>query len=238
MAAAAAAVHPKLHYYRIVTDVGAAPHISDDFLSLTICKPSIRSRANPGDYVMALIGTSGEIGKSLLKTKKMNKERKQFYMAYLYRVSDKIDMREYSDWCEAHAPSKISCAPNFSGNCQYFGPNLEWRPGPHGKHERPRNISGKFSLVSDHYGAWTSHTPYMLSDEEMIKIGLEPEKVKKQGIGQAQLELRSPGQIEELERLISLAPNKAAAGAAAGAGGAGAGRGGARRRTRRQYRRL
>ena len=59
MASAAARI-PRLHYYRIVTDVGAAPHISDDLLSLTICKPRIREYAHPGDYVMALVGVSGE----------------------------------------------------------------------------------------------------------------------------------------------------------------------------------
>jgi hypothetical protein len=240
--ASAAAAAPKLWYYKIVTDVGAAPHISEDYLTLTICKPRIREWARPGDYVMALVAVSGEIGKELLKSKAMNTERKHFYVAYIFKVGDKIPYRNYESWCAAHAPSKISCAPDYSGNCQYFGPDLNWRPGPHSATHRNLDIGGKFSLISDLYGAWTSRTPHMLTDEEIGRLGLTNEKLMKLGIGQHNIELADESQIAELHRLISMAPNKTEVGAAAPSGKkccGGTKKGGKRRshrRTRRSFR--
>ena len=161
---------PKLFVYRIVTDAGVAPHVNNNYLTLTICKPGIRSRAAIGDYVLALV--------ALQHTKLTGKNENRFYKAaYLFEITDKVDMREYEAWCKIHAPGKICTEEVFDGDCQYNS-ELSQRNGPHGPSERNRNISGVASLISNHYAAWTSDRAHTLTDEEIDGIGLNREQVK------------------------------------------------------------
>src|SRR5687767_15829439 len=44
---------PRMYVYKCVVDDGGAPCVDDDLLSLTICKPYIRSSAEKGDLVFA-----------------------------------------------------------------------------------------------------------------------------------------------------------------------------------------
>lgn len=160
----------RLFVYRIVTDVGAAPHISNDHLTLTICKPGIRKSAKAGDYVLALV--------ALQHGKIVGKGEDRYYKAaYLFQVSEVVPMKTYEGWCREHAPNKITDNRHFEGNCQYDA-ELAWRPGPHGPHERNRNIKGCNSLVSKNYAAWTSARPYTIQPEEATAIGLDPEQVR------------------------------------------------------------
>src|SRR6266550_1525544 len=41
----------KLYFYKLVADSGGAPCVTQEFLSLAICKPMIRSTAKAGDVI-------------------------------------------------------------------------------------------------------------------------------------------------------------------------------------------
>lgn len=190
-----------LFVYRIVTDVGAAPHISNDHLTLTICKPGIRKSAKAGDYVLALV--------ALQHGKIVGKGGDRYYKAaYLFQVSEVVPMTAYEDWCTKHAPNKITDNTHFEGNCQYDA-ELAWRPGPHGPHERNRNIKGCNSLVSTNYAAWTSAYPYTIQPEEAEAIGLDPEQVRTATRNFFKVPLDAM-RVEALQRLIAKKPEQAA----------------------------
>lgn len=42
---------PKIFFYKMTHDTGAAPCVENDLLTLAICKPQIRSAASPGDII-------------------------------------------------------------------------------------------------------------------------------------------------------------------------------------------
>ncbi len=165
---------PNLYIYRQSIDSGAAPHVSKQgILSLTICKPDIRRVAKEGDYVMALVSRSDNpkvVGKG---------EDQHYKMSYLFKVNEKIHMRDYLAWCTEHAKNKIpSEETGFMGDCQYDA-NLTYMPGPHGPGERNRNLRGCFSIISHEFGAFTFQHPYTLSLEDMAEIGLDPHMIER-----------------------------------------------------------
>lgn len=164
---------PNLYIYRQKIDSGAAPHVSKQgILSLTICKPDIRRVAKTGDYVMALVSKTGNpkiVGKG---------EDKHYKMSYLFKVNEKIHMREYLAWCTEHAKNKIpSEETEFMGDCQYDA-NLTHMPGPHGPNQRNRNLRGCFSIISHEFGAFTFQHPHTLTLEEVTAIGLDPHMIE------------------------------------------------------------
>jgi hypothetical protein len=163
MAGAAAA--PDLLLYRIVTDGGWAPNISNGVLTLTICKKRIRKRAKVGDYVMALVALSGQKG-----TRKNNVDR-LYNMAYLFQVEAKVPLEEYFDWCEREAPGKIPSAPNYMGNCQ-FARNMSYLPGPHTPEQVEEDKTGCYALVSRNFAAWTTGKARRITPEEREVLGL------------------------------------------------------------------
>ena len=187
----------RLFVYRIVTDAGTAPHISDGYLTLTICKPKIRKAAKNGDYVLSLVAQSNNAMKTLKKSKGVTNEDKHFLAAYLFRVGDVVPMEKYDEWCGAHAPHKLCTAEHFEGNAQY-NKNLKWRPGPHGPGERNRNLSGCNSITSTHFAAWKSSAPHRLTAEELAGLGLTEEEVAKIGIGHKIVDLPDTEMVEKL----------------------------------------
>lgn len=48
----------RIYYYKLTADNGGAPCIKDGLLSLAICKPMIRSSAEPGDLVFGFAANS------------------------------------------------------------------------------------------------------------------------------------------------------------------------------------
>jgi hypothetical protein len=184
----------RLFVYRIVTDSGTAPHISNGYLTLTLCKPGIRKSAKVGDYVLALVALQhGRITGA--------GEDRYYKAAYLFRVTEQVLMDDYEDWCKIHAQSKICTEDYFNGNCQYNRSGAH-RVGPHNVSHRNRDLSGKFSIISDHYAAWTSTKPYTLSDSELDAIELNREQVKKATRNFFTVSLENQTQIDALEKLI------------------------------------
>lgn len=190
---------PRIFVYRQKHDAGIAPHISKDgILTLTICKPQIRLQAKDGDYIMALVATSDN--KNIVGTG----PDKYFKVSYIYRVSEKVHMKDYKNWCSEHAPNKIPNNVTFMGNCQYDA-ELQWMSGPHGPEHAKRNISGCFSVVSREFGAWTFVQPYTLTSSDMEALGIPEEKIRKRGIGHAVYEM-TPDQATFVASLMHSAP--------------------------------
>jgi hypothetical protein len=188
---------PRLFVYRIKTDSGAAPHISDGYLTLTICKPEIRKEAKNGEYVLALVARTSNAMKTLKKEKKVAKNDMPFLAAYLFRVGDVIPMEQYDKWCTDHAPHKLCTEEHFEGNAQY-NKNLKWRPGPHPESFRELDIGGCNSLTSSHFAAWTSTSPHRLTVEEIEGLGLTEEDIVKRGIGHKIVEMPNTVMAERL----------------------------------------
>ena len=194
----------RLFVYRIKTDVGTAPHISDGYLTLTICKSEIRKEAKDGDYVLALVARTSNAMKTLKKT--LPKKDIPFLAAYLFRVGDVVPMEKYDKWCTEHAPHKLCTDDYFEGDAQY-NKDLKWRPGPHPPGERTRNIGGCNSLISTHFAAWTSTSPHRLTKEEITGLGLMEEDVAKLGRPTKIVELPNNEVVERLITSKKYSPN-------------------------------
>jgi len=194
--------NPKLFVYRIVTDAGTAPHISNNYLTLTLCKPGIRKSAKVGDYVLALV--------ALQHTDLTGKAEDRFYKAaYLFCITEQVSMQGYEGWCRTHAPSKICSNNVYNGNCQYNISGAH-RPGPHNESHKNKDLSGKFSLISNHYAAWTSYKPHTLSDSELDSIALSKQQIQTATRNYFTVNLDKPTQIAALEKLINEAVPPAA----------------------------
>ena len=162
---------PKLFVYRIVTDNNVAPHIANNYLTLTLCKPGIRKAAKAGDYVLALV--------ALQHAKLTGKGPDRYFKAaYLFKIDEVIPLKAYTSWCETHAPDKICSLDQFEGNCQYDASGQQTVPWPHPPAYKEKDLSGKFSLTSKFFAAWTSTSPYTLSSDELKQIGLDEEQIK------------------------------------------------------------
>ncbi len=71
---------PRFYVYKCVVDDGGAPCVDEGLLSLTICKPYIRSTAEKGDYIFAF-GSNDDTPKNRL--------------VYIAEVSERIQNAEY-----------------------------------------------------------------------------------------------------------------------------------------------
>src|SRR5262245_1609237 len=84
-----------LFSYRVRHDSGAAPNPFWGTCTLVICKPGIRRKALPGDWV---VGTgshnspAGDLSKCVV---------------YAMRVGRKLTMAEYDEWVAAELPGKL-----------------------------------------------------------------------------------------------------------------------------------
>jgi hypothetical protein len=72
------AAKPAIYVYKVVADIGGAPCVSNNLLSLAICKPKIRKAAGKGSVVFGFGGKEYE-------------ER----LIYIARVTDKLEKEAY-----------------------------------------------------------------------------------------------------------------------------------------------
>lgn len=95
-----------LYSYLVVRDVGFAPNPFGDFLTLATCKPTLRKRAELGDWI---IGTTSKKGH---KTKNM--------LVYAMRVEEKLTFNQY--WADQRFEYK---KPVFNKSLvQCYGDNI------------------------------------------------------------------------------------------------------------------
>jgi len=136
-----------LYSYCIPYDSGAAPNPYWCMCTLVICKPGIRLRAEPGDWVLGLGSAASPIGDI------------SGQVVYAMRITESMPMREYDQLCRHDLRGKIPNwrSRNFQekvGDCIYDfsdGGDPTMRPGVHDERNRRRDLSGENALLSDHF---------------------------------------------------------------------------------------
>lgn len=159
----------RLFSYCIPVDDGGAPNPFYNVCTLTICKPVIRRVANVGDWIVG-VGSRNVNGKDYLGT-----------LVYAMKVTKKMTLQEYEEYCVNHLPNKI---PNIKhkdysrkvGNCIYTYQNnkIEQLPSVHNEDNIPIDVNGKNALLSNHF--------YYFGDKP-IYIPNEYKGIIKQGQG-------------------------------------------------------
>ncbi|MCL2443265.1 MAG: hypothetical protein FWD13_07345 [Treponema sp.] len=159
----------KIFSYVLKIDDGAAPNPFGGLCTLTICKPIIRRKAKIGDWV---IGT-GSKNAMFSNGKKHDLSN---YLVYAMKVTEKMYFKKYDIWCKENLQIKI---PKFDstniieqrGDCIYdfsnFPPIL--RKSVHTEENRKTDVSGKFSLHSNHF-YYFGENPILLPEELKIFI--------------------------------------------------------------------
>lgn len=83
---------PKFYFYKLTVDDGSAPCVQNDFLSLAICKPMIRSTADVGDFILGFAANS------------LSPDNRLIYVA---RVTDKLTGGAY--WAGRRFADREDC---------------------------------------------------------------------------------------------------------------------------------
>lgn len=85
----------RLFSYCLRFDSGAAPNPFWELCTLAICKPVIRRTASIGDWVLGFGSTESPI-KNIADC-----------VVYAMKVTDKMTLRKYDEFCRVHSPHKI-----------------------------------------------------------------------------------------------------------------------------------
>lgn len=182
----------RIYSYVVRIDEGAAPNPFWGLCTLTICKPAIRRKAQIGDWV---IGTGSK------KAKLSDGKKYDFSdsIVYAMKITDKKTLEEYDEYCRNNLISKI---PEWKttdwrlrvGDCIYdYETNKEpvIRKSVHNEKSRRRDLSGKNTLLSDHFyyfGVEARILPIAL--KELIKKSQGHKKIEKKEL------------VEEFEKWI------------------------------------
>ena len=152
----------KLYSYCLRYDDGAAPNPYGGICTLVICKPAIRRTAEIGDWVVGLGSTNSPIGDIA------------DYLVYAMKVTDKMTMEAYDEFCVAKHSRKIPSWRSRDygkrmGDCIYDyssgnPPKLRW--GNHTEANRVRDLSGVYALLSRHFYYFGDH-PIKLPNDLM-----------------------------------------------------------------------
>ena len=137
----------KLYSYCLRYDDGAAPNPYWGICTLVICKPAIRRTAEVGDWVVGLGSANSPVGNI------------SNCVIYAMRVTEKMTMDAYDQFCATHSPKKI---PDWRrrdyrrrmGDCIYdysASPNPKLRWSVHTEENRETDLGGKFALLSKHF---------------------------------------------------------------------------------------
>jgi hypothetical protein len=135
---------PNLFAYVLRYDDGAAPNPFWGRCTLAICKPAIRRKANVGDWVVGTGSKHSPVGDI------------SGQMVYAMKVTQKMSLREYDEYCRAKMMRKIPkwFTGKFKqrmGDCIYDYTNGQppiLRPSVHKELNRKRDLGGQSVLLS------------------------------------------------------------------------------------------
>jgi hypothetical protein len=144
---------PRLFSYILRIDDGAAPNPFWGLCTLTICKPRIREKAKPGDWV---VGTGSK------RVRQKNGTFKDYsnHLIYAMKVTCTKSLKEYDTFCKTKFKKKIPKYYNRNdyrlrmGDCIYDYSNRTTptlRPSVHKEKNIKTDLSGLNSLLSDHF---------------------------------------------------------------------------------------
>ena len=142
----------RIYSYVLRFDDGGAPNPFWGTCTLTICKPAIRRTARIGDWV---IGTGS-------KNSKLKDGKKYDFsdsLVYAMKVTNKLTLEEYDQFCSKNLKEKIPSWFNKDwcrrmGDCIYDYSNqtkLKLRKGVHNESNLVRDLSGYNSLLSTEF---------------------------------------------------------------------------------------
>jgi len=135
-----------IYSYCIPVDDGAAPNPFHGYCTLNICKPRIRKVASVGDWVIGTGSTRSPIGDI------------SGYLVYAMRVSDKFPMEAYDAFAKQYCPKKIVDWKSHNTKVRLGDAIYDYSQSPpalrksvHTLENRTTDLSGEFTLVSDHF---------------------------------------------------------------------------------------
>ena len=162
----------KIYSYVLRIDDGAAPNPFGGICTLTICKPIIRRKSSIGDWV---IGTGSK------NVRLSDCETHDFFncLVYAMKITEKMYLKKYDEWCKENMPIKI---PQFysnniieqRGDCIYDfseGVPPKVRKSVHTEKNRPKDVSGKYSLLSNHFYYFGEKPVVMPNDLQIFVKG-------------------------------------------------------------------
>ena len=135
-----------LYTYCIPYDDGAAPNPFWGICTLAICKPVIRRVAGIGDWVVGTGSKNSPIGD------------KSKHVVYAMKVTGKMTLEKYDEFCQKHYPNKIPDWKNEDfrrrlGDCIYDFSSIPpiIRKGVHNENNLERDLGGKYALLSSQF---------------------------------------------------------------------------------------
>ncbi len=140
----------KVYTYVIATDAGSAPNYDPPCLTLAICKPKIRSTAEPGDLVLAFNGAA--LG------------RNPHGVRWAGIVAEKLSFTDY--WHDQRFAGKKPGACSRPDNL-YEPAGLDFRQVPnsvHGPTSKARDLGGRFVLTFEPWWYFGNTAPILPSE--------------------------------------------------------------------------
>ncbi len=150
----------KLYTYTLRYDDGAAPNPFWGICTLAIRKPTIRLAAEIGDWIVGLGATKSPIGDI------------SDHVVYAMRVTSKMTLEEYDQFCKTFVPKKKPDWRNIDyrmrvGDCIYNysahgKPNM--RTSIHKEENQEKDLSGLYALASKQF-YYFGNEPEKLPDD-------------------------------------------------------------------------
>jgi len=150
----------KLYTYTLRYDDGAAPNPFWGICTLAVRKPTIRLAAEIGDWIVGLGATKTPIGDIT------------DHVVYAMRVTSKMTLEEYDQFCKTFVPKKKPDWRNIDyrmrvGDCIYNysahgKPNM--RTSIHKEENQEKDLSGLYALASKQF-YYFGNEPEKLPDD-------------------------------------------------------------------------
>jgi len=118
----------RIYFYKLTTDDGGAPCVQDGLMSLAICKPMIRSTAEPGDMIFGFAANSLHADNRLV---------------YVARLTDKLPDGQY--YMSARFAAREDCIYERRGD------RFVWRQGA--LHHGPEHLVHDLGRYPDYLKA-------------------------------------------------------------------------------------
>ena len=138
----------KVHTYVIATDAGSAPNYDPPFVTLAVCKPRIRRKANIGELVLAFSG-------------KAVNEFEPHAVVWAGIVAEKMSFAEY--WQDKRFDAKKPYGSRHPDNFyRPDGKQLVWVSNTtHGPEATTRDTGGLYVLIFNPSWRFGAHGPLL-----------------------------------------------------------------------------
>jgi hypothetical protein len=136
----------KLHTYTLRYDFGAAPNPFWGICTLAIARPALRLTAEVDDWIVGLGSPRTALGDI------------SGHIVYAMKVTDKITLEEYDQFCRTFLPKKMPDWRNKDyrmrlGDCIYnfATKDPKMRTSVHTEENKAKDLGGKYALLSKQF---------------------------------------------------------------------------------------